>query len=152
MSNYKNSGNGLTMDASQFQKAVKDLPYKILRKHLRKVFKNKSEGILEDAESNLYPGSGVKTGELKKSGKATTTASVKKQYISSKVAFKQPHAHLIELGHRIVPHGKDTGKRTRAFGFLRRATDENRASTLKEMQQAIEAAYKEQGRETGGKP
>ncbi|MCC8014170.1 MAG: hypothetical protein LIO87_03160 [Eubacterium sp.] len=56
------------------------------------------------------------------------TESTAKRY-NGRVRFLQthkysaPHTHLLEYGHRVVVHGSDTGKKTRAFENYRIARE-----------------------------
>lgn len=103
--------------------------------------------IRDQALENLRAaGVQVLTGNLEKSfitraSKSTRIASAwTKAGTGSKRGSMAPHAHLIEYGHEIVGHkpGKtNTGKRTRAFGFFRRAVDTMRASVRRKVDEGI---------------
>ncbi len=61
--------------------------------------------------------------------------------IGTRVGFKRPdgsHAHLVELGHRIVTKdGRDTGRRARPFPFMRPAYDATRSQQVKAIQDKV---------------
>lgn len=64
--------------------------------------------------------------------------------IKSWVALKdsKPHEHLLEKGHRVVSHGKDTGKRTTAYGFIEHGVEQYRPVYEEHAKELIERLSK----------
>lgn len=63
----------------------------------------------------------VDTGALRKSVRAKGLRNRSGLPVAAIVGPKARHAHLITQGHRIMPHGVDTGRRTRPNPFVERA-------------------------------
>ena len=74
----------------------------------------------------------ARTGNLHGRG-VVVRGSARVSYIPSARLAGAPHLHLIEFGHRIVVHGVDTGKRTRAFKLVTRSIKKNRTGQIKAM-------------------
>lgn len=59
-----------------------------------------------------------------------------------------PHAHLLEDGHRIVGHRPnltDTGKRTRAFKVMEKASESFKGKYMKDCEDFLDFLIKEKG-------
>lgn len=93
---------------------------------------------------NLYWGHGKREGVYKANIIARDLDRTREN-ISFVVGGRKPHyrlAHLIENGHRIISHGKDTGKKTRSFPHVQPAQEFANKEIIKLYDEAIERALK----------
>ena len=112
----------------EIERRLQRLPEKLRRKSIKKVMTDSAETIRSEAarrcRKNPKGPTWPKTGHL--ADAVAQKVSVKAEKSTAKIGIdysKAHHGHLVEFGHRIVVHKKDTGKRTRKFPFMRPAFD-----------------------------
>lgn len=98
-------------------KYLKDIEETPNQKEIIEAFKKAARPIIEKGKSNL------KTALIDKSRTAllkSLSYRIKRKKTGVIIGFTKPVgslAHLIDLGHKIYSHGKDTGKKTKATHF-----------------------------------
>ena len=112
----------------EIERRLQQLPEKLRRKSIRKVMTESAEIIRSEAarrcRRNPKGPTWRKSGHL--ADAIARKVTVRAEASTAKIGIdytKAHHGHLVEFGHRVVVHKKDTGKRTRKFPFMRPAFD-----------------------------
>ncbi len=111
--------------------------------HIKAAADNAGEIVLKKAKQKVP----VKEGKLRDNLKLTKAKGTKSNplRITAKVGFtaKTAHGVPLELGHRLIYFGKDTGLKVEGKPFLRPAADESKNEVEQAITQAIDKALKE---------
>ena len=119
----------------EMQRKLKQLPKDVATVGVRDSLLVSADLFVEDAAARVV----VRRGDLRRSIRRFTTRHDKRNGFVRVWAgpdYKRGGnaAHLVEFGHRIVgpkPNKTDTGKRARAFPFMRPAWDAKRMAALR---------------------
>jgi HK97 gp10 family phage protein len=122
----------------EFLKALNDLPAE-LEKEIEKALTDAAGVVLERAKSKVP----VKTGELRDSLKIRKPKPSGKNrfYLSSAVVMGKAYGVPLELGHKLVTHGKLRGT-VKERPFLRPAFDESKEQAAGIIEAAFDKAFK----------
>lgn len=129
--------------AREVAKKLDSLDWKVARKIQGGALKK----IMTDVQSEMENTAPFKTGNYKANFTVTQSSSAKKKATTVRIKNKANHAHLVELGHRIVVNrgpdkGKDTGKRAAANPVMRSTYKKNKEEIVNEVVAKIREALR----------